>query len=205
MCAKLLYGSPVGRLGQHPGAYRRHCEVVRDCLLFGAIHRTPAGHNGRDLFIGQPLAFGHDFMCVKPIGALKQVPVARIAISRTAAGTEGLNAIALVRSQIGSPNLGWCSQGFHGPSIAHVRKALKASGLSPPSCPRPATSALLSGYRAAGRQTLLALPVWRAAVLSSRFSMFYSRAYGFIPCREWKAASKAFSEAIRYEELHRSA
>ena len=97
---------------------QRRGDIVGDAFFAGEIARALAGDDGGELVVGQAAPFPGDDMGVELVGRVERAPVTRIATSRTGRGSDGDIDSAKVRSQIGLPNFGSCSQGFHGPISA---------------------------------------------------------------------------------------
>ena len=102
-------------------------DVVGDRFLAGQVTGTLAGEDGGQFVIGQAASLGGDDMGVKLVAEWNVVPVTRIATSRAVRGSDGETESANVRSQIGLPNFGSCSQGFHGPE----QRAIFGDALKP--------------------------------------------------------------------------
>jgi hypothetical protein len=81
----------------------------------GQVTRTLPGCDGSDLVVGDPALLSQHNVSIDFIGCSELRAVTRIATSRTGFGSEGEKESAFVSSQIGVPNCGSCSHGFHGP------------------------------------------------------------------------------------------
>jgi hypothetical protein len=116
--AELVDRRAIGQFRQHAAVDQRGSEIIGDRFLSRQIRRPLAGDDRCQLLIRQTAMFGDDDMAYSSYAERKCAPVTRMATSRTVAGSDGCDTIALVSSQTGLPNFGSRIQGFHGPSRA---------------------------------------------------------------------------------------